>query len=163
MWNHHLARTSRVKYWIKFTSPIPRYINLARSRAGRRDLGFEREKIDSATSARNRASSNGRCIANRIWPRKRWRSTLLQRLSRGSVGTVRDPYLPSWKNRSIDLLEFAPIFSRLDASSGYWQAELNVEDRHKTAFTAFHALDGLSLCSLGLQRPLRGSNTLWTL
>ncbi len=52
-----------------------------------------------------------------------------------NAATMKDFYPLLCINDSIDALSSLCWFSTLDLSSGYWQVEVDVKDRPKTAFT----------------------------
>lgn len=54
--------------------------------------------------------------------------------------TIRDSYPIPHMEECINSLGDATMFSTLDATSGFWQAEIAEEDRDKTAFTPHHGL-----------------------
>ena len=65
--------------------------------------------------------------------------------------TVKDSYrLPSIAE-SLDLLSGASLFSCLDLASGYWQVEMDPDDKEKTAFaTSRHGLYQFKVMPFGL-------------
>ena len=48
---------------------------------------------------------------------------------------MKDPFPLLRINENLDCLRGAQFFSTLDLASGYWQVEVEPEDRPKTAFT----------------------------
>lgn len=54
--------------------------------------------------------------------------------------TVPDSYLLPPMDECIYSIEDARVFSSLDATSGYWQIEVNDSEKEKRAFTTYHEL-----------------------
>ncbi len=54
--------------------------------------------------------------------------------------TKKDSYPLPRVDDILDSLANAQLFSTLDLASGYWQVEVEPEDREKTTFTTNHGL-----------------------
>ena len=65
--------------------------------------------------------------------------------------TVRDSYPIPRMDECIDSLGDARVFSTLDANSGYWQIEVDPNDRDKTAFTSHFGLYRFKRMPFGLK------------
>lgn len=68
-----------------------------------------------------------------------------------SAVTIRDSYFLPRMDESIDSLGELTGFSTADASSGYWQIDIDERDPDKTAFTSNHGLHRLTGKRSGLQ------------
>lgn len=75
----------------------------------------------------------------------------------------RDSYPIPCKDKSIDSLEDAKVFSTLDARSGYWQIDIDEVDVDKTAFIAHDGLFKYKKCHLGSRMHKQHSNMPWML
>src|SRR5258708_567844 len=64
--------------------------------------------------------------------------------------TVRDVYPIPRIDDTIDFLQGARYFSTLDLASGYWQIEVQENDRHKTAFRTQKGLFEWEVMPMGL-------------
>ena len=64
--------------------------------------------------------------------------------------TVKDAYPLPRIDDSLDHLSGAHWFSTLDLYSGYWQVELEPEDKPKTAFVTERGLDQFKVMPFGL-------------
>ena len=75
--------------------------------------------------------------------------------------TRKDCYMLPRFDDIIDSLSGAKFFSKLDLRSGYWQVELEEEDKHKTAFSVgnfgFYECNRMCLALLMLQQLFRDS------
>ena len=68
--------------------------------------------------------------------------------------TIKDAYPLPRIDESLDQLAGAKWFSCLDLSSGYWQVEVEPEDRQKTAFTTRAVLYEFQVMPFGLCNAL---------
>ena len=64
--------------------------------------------------------------------------------------TIRDSYPIPRMDECIDSLAHAKVFSTLDCNSGYWQIEIDEEDKKKAAFTSHHDLFKYTRMPFGL-------------
>ena len=64
--------------------------------------------------------------------------------------TVKDSYPLPRTDDCLDSLAGSMWFSTLDLSSGYWQVEMDGEDKEKTAFTTGSGLYQFTLMPFGL-------------
>ena len=67
--------------------------------------------------------------------------------------TMKDTFQLPHIEESLDMLQGVPFYSMLNMASGYWQLELEPEDRHKAAFITKHGLFehvkmGFGLCNV---------------
>ena len=53
-------------------------------------------------------------------------------------------------DETLDALAGAKVFTTLDLASGYWQVEVDVADRERTAFTTSHGLFEFQVMPFGL-------------
>ena len=65
--------------------------------------------------------------------------------------TVRDSYPISRMDECIDSLGDSQVFSTLDCNVGYWQIEIEEEDKDKTAFVTHHGLFRFKRMPFGLR------------
>ena len=65
--------------------------------------------------------------------------------------TVRDSYPIPRMDECIDSLGDARIYTALDANCGYWQIEIEENDRNKTAFTSHQGLYRFKRMPFGLR------------
>ena len=65
--------------------------------------------------------------------------------------TVRDAFPLPRIEEALDALGNASIFTTLDLTSGYWQVEVEEQDKHKTAFTTPSGLYECNRMPFGLQ------------
>ena len=64
--------------------------------------------------------------------------------------TMRDGYSMPAIDATLDQLSGAKFFSTLDLQAGYWQIEMEEEDREKTAFcTRYDLLQCYAFCTTG--------------
>ena len=64
--------------------------------------------------------------------------------------TMKDAYPLPFIDESLDKLNGAKWFSTLDMNSGYWQIELDPDDKHKTAFATRQGLYEFNVMPFGL-------------
>ena len=71
---------------------------------------------------------------------ERWVYSFLRRLSQTQCSHQERLISPPRIDDALDRLGKVRIFSSLDLNSGYWQVEINEEDRKKTAFATEDSL-----------------------
>lgn len=64
--------------------------------------------------------------------------------------TAKDAYPLPRIDDALDSLTNAKLFSTLDLASGYWQVEIDAQDKCKTAFSTRHGLFEFNVLSFGL-------------
>lgn len=64
--------------------------------------------------------------------------------------TIKDAYLSSKKEECLDVLGGSKTFSTLDRQAGYWQNEINLEDRPNTVFATRFGLYEYTRMPFGL-------------
>ena len=64
--------------------------------------------------------------------------------------TCKDSYPLPRIDESIEALSGAKLFSTLDLKSGYWQVELDSQDKEKTAFSLGNGLWQFTVMPFGL-------------
>ena len=67
-----------------------------------------------------------------------------------NVATVTDSYPLPHIDDSLDALGRSSFFTTLDLTSGYWQVEMDPDDRDKTAFAARNGLFEFIVMPFGL-------------
>ena len=71
---------------------------------------------------------------------KRWQLQILHRLPKLNAATIKDSYPLPHPADTLDSLSGSCWFSTMDLPSGYWQVELEPQDREKTVFSTGSAL-----------------------
>ena len=74
-----------------------------------------------------------RCIPPHIYDNMR--AQIQEMLYISAIQTVKDAYLLPWIDETLDSLQGSQWFSSLNLKSGYWQVEMDEENKPLTAFT----------------------------
>ena len=85
--------------------------------------------------------------------KKRWSLSIFRGLSQAQQHHCKDWYPLPRIDESLDRLSGAKWFSTLDLCSGYWQVEMNVDSKEKTAFTIKSGLCQFKVMPFFVQCP----------
>lgn len=155
IWDGHDGRINVAKHRIELLKDTDKPIHSAHYRVGRKTSEFEKVKIDKMLAQKVVERAQSEWAPPIVFaPKQDGTLRFCVDYRRLNVLTKRDSYPIRSMGKCIDSFGEAAVFSTIDASSGYCQAELDERDRDKAAFTT-HIMEyiGLSACSLYLRMP----------
>ncbi|PFX17748.1 Retrovirus-related Pol polyprotein from transposon 17.6 [Stylophora pistillata] len=127
------------------------HIKQAPRRVPMHQQGTVRQHIDDMLQHGVIQPSTSPWAAPIVLVRKKGRyDTLLVDYRKLNDVTRKDAYPLPHIDETLDALAGAKVFTTLDLASGYWQVEVDVADREKTAFTTRHGLFEFQVMPIGL-------------
>lgn len=151
MWDGHLGTVNITTHRIEI-EPDSKSSLQRPYRAGPRQRELEKEEVHKMLAAGVIEPSISEWAAPVVFaPKKDGTLRFCIDYRRLNAVTIRDSYPIPRMDECIDSLGDAQVFSTLDCNSGYWQIEVETEDRPKTAFVTHHGVYQYTRMPFGLK------------